>query len=392
MSIAELPADRSRAVHPSRFSPPSVGIVSTFPPTPCGLATFASALATGLRDVGVERLGVVRSTTEQTLPWDERVVSILRPGNPKSRLTAARALNEFDCVLVQHEYGIFGGESGEEVIDLLTDLAVPVIPTLHTVPLAPSPSQRRVLETLVNMGTASVTMTEAARRRLIGGYDVDPYKVTVIPHGATIVQRTQPGTPETFTLLTWGLLGPGKGVEWVIDAMAMIADDLPHVRYVVAGQTHPKVFEREGDRYRNMLMDRAVHRGVADRVIFDSKYRTLDDLGALVAESSMVMLPYDSTDQITSGVLVDALAAGRPVISTEFPHAVELVSEGTGLLVAHRDPGAIASAIRHVVANPTDFTRMEERAEAVGRLHDWRSVAASYCALMSNLVSQVGVG
>lgn len=389
-TMAKL-VDRSLTLHPSRLVPPSVGIVSTFPPTPCGLATFASALATGLRDVGVGPLGIVRSTTEETLPWDERVVSILRPGNPKSRLTAARALNEYDCVLLQHEYGIFGGESGEEVLDLLADLAVPVIPTLHTVPLSPSPSQRRVLETLVNMGAASVTMTEAARHRLIGGYDVDPDKVTVIPHGATIVQRTQHTPPETFTLLTWGLLGPGKGVEWVIDALAMIADDLPHVRYVVAGQTHPKVYEREGDRYRNMLMDHARHHGVSDRVLFDSKYRTLDDLGALVAHSSMVVLPYDSTDQITSGVLVDALAAGRPVISTEFPHAVELLGNGTGLLVPHRNPAAMASAIRHVVTNPDDFKRMEERAEAVGLLHDWRSVAASYCALMSDLLSRVEV-
>lgn len=391
MSIPAGLVDRGKSLHPSRFRTPSVGLVSTFPPTACGLATFASALTTGLRDVGVDRLGVVRSTTDEALPWDERVVSILRPGNPKSRLTAARALNEFDCVLVQHEYGIFGGESGEEVLDLLADLAVPVIPTLHTVPLSPTTTQRQVLETLVNMGAASVTMTEAARRRLIGGYDVDPDKVAVIPHGATVVRRTGGATSENFTLLTWGLLGPGKGVEWVIDAMSLIADDFPHVRYVVAGQTHPKVFEREGDRYRNMLMDRAVQRGVADRVMFDSKYRTLEDLGALVAHSSMVVLPYDSTDQITSGVLVDALAAGRPVISTEFPHAVELVSDGTGLLVPHRNAAAIASAIRHVISHPAEFTRMEQRAEAIGLLHDWRSVAGSYCTLMSELLSRAEV-
>jgi glycosyltransferase involved in cell wall biosynthesis len=389
MSVAQRLLSPSLTIHPSRFRAPSVGLVSTFPPTPCGLATFAAALATGLQHVGVDRLGVVRSTTDETLPWDDRVVSILRPGNPISRSTAARALNDYDCVLVQHEYGIFGGDSGAEVLDLLADLAVPVIPTLHTVPLSPSRVQRHVLETLVDMGAAAVTMTDAARRRLIGGYDVDPDKVVVIPHGATVVSRESPPSPNTFTLLTWGLLGPGKGVEWVIDAMGIIADDLPHVRYVVAGQTHPKVFERDGDRYRNMLMDRAVEREVADRVLFDSKYRTLDDLGALVAGSSVVVLPYDSTDQITSGVLVDALAAGRPVIATEFPHAVELVGDGTGLLVAHRNPDAIASAIRHVVMHPGEFARMEARAETVGLRHDWRSVAATYCALMDEVTSRV---
>jgi glycosyltransferase involved in cell wall biosynthesis len=389
MSLATRTSPSSIALHPSRLRSTSIGVVSTFPPTPCGLATFASALTKSLGDVGVERLGVVRSTTDETLPWDERVVSILRPGNPTSRMTAARALNEFDSVLVQHEYGIFGGESGEEVLDLLADLAVPVVVTLHTVPLSPSPSQRHVLETLVGMGAAAVTMTESARRRLIGGYDVDPDKVTVIPHGATIVRRNGNPSSKEFTLLSWGLLGPGKGVEWVIDAMGMIKDELPQVRYVVAGQTHPKVFEREGDRYRDMLMSRARQLGIADRVTFDSKYRSLEDLGALVAQSSIVVLPYDSTDQITSGVLVDALAAGRPVIATEFPHATELVGAGTGLLVAHRDAAAIASAIRHVATCPSDLHRMEQQAELVGRAHDWTSVAASYCALVDSLTTRV---
>jgi hypothetical protein len=253
MSTQALTTSRSLALHPSHFRPASLALVGTFPPTPCGLATFAAALGKGLEEVGVDRLGVVRSTTDETLPWDERVVSILRPGSPASRSTAARALNEFDAVLIQHEYGIYGGESGSEILDLLTDLAVPSIITLHTVPSDPTDSQRHVLETLVAMGAHAVTMTEAARRRLVGNYDVDPDKVVVIPHGATIVHRTNTPEPDVFTLLTWGLLGPGKGIEWVIDSMALIKDELPHVRYVVAGQTHPKVFEREGDRYRMEL-------------------------------------------------------------------------------------------------------------------------------------------
>jgi glycosyltransferase involved in cell wall biosynthesis len=381
--------DLDSMVHPARFRPVSMGIVSTFPPTPCGLATFASALATGLGKVGVERLGVVRSTSEESLPWDDQVLSVLRPGNPTSRRTAARALNEFDCVLVQHEYGIFGGDCGEEIIDLLADLDVPAIFTLHTVPLSPSPSQRRVLETLVNAGAASVTMTEAALLRLINGYDVDPNKITMIPHGATIVRSTPTTRSNTFTLLTWGLLGPGKGIEWVIDALGLIKDELPHVRYVVAGQTHPKVFEREGDRYRDMLMERAFQQGVADRVLFDSKYRTVDALGALIADSSVVVLPYDSTDQITSGVLVDALAAGRPVIATAFPHARELVGKGAGIVVKHQDPQAIADSIRHLVTRPSAFKRMQVTAESVGLEHDWLKVADAYCALATMVLSRV---
>jgi len=123
-------------------------------------------------------------------------------------------------------------------------------------------------------------------------------------------------------------------------------------------------------------------------VLFDSKYRTLGDLGELVANSSTVVLPYDSTDQITSGVLVDALAAGRPVIATEFPHAAELVGNGTGLLVPHRSPEALASAIRHVVSNQSDLRAMEAQARLVGLQHDWRVVAADYCALVESIVAK----
>jgi glycosyltransferase involved in cell wall biosynthesis len=243
------------------------------------------------------------------------------------------------------------------------------------------------------MAAGAVTMTEAARRRLTGGYDVDPEKLVVIPHGATIVhpraQTNDLTMSNQFTLLTWGLLGPGKGIEWVIDAMAQIAEELPQVRYLVAGQTHPNVFAREGDAYREMLMTRARLHGIADRVLFDSKYRSLDELGRFVADASAVVLPYDSTDQITSGVLVDALAAGRPVIATEFPHAIELVGSGTGLLVQHRNPNAIAAAIRHLVTHPADHRAMAARAQVAGGNHDWRRVAASYRALVESVASRV---
>jgi glycosyltransferase involved in cell wall biosynthesis len=383
--VTQASETRARQLHPAAAPLPSVALVSTFPPTACGLATFASALAKGLKEVGVERIGVVRSTSESALPWDELMLSALKPGSPKSVVLAARCLDEFDCVLMQHEFGIYGGDNGEEVLDLLSLTTSPVITTLHTVPLNPSEKQRHVLESVVQMSSGVVTMTDTARERLASLYDVDEEKVTVIPHGAAFLPPPLRTETEYFDLLTWGLLGPGKGIEWVIDALGLLSRSHPHVRYTVAGTTHPKVFTRDGDAYRNSLMQRARDNGVSAQVLFDSKYRSVPDLISLAHRASLVVLPYDSIDQITSGVLVDAIAAGKPVIATEFPHAIELVGRGCGVVVPHADPRAIANAISHVVDHPENLREMEERTLEIGIEHDWKAVAASYCHLGGQL-------
>ena len=371
----------ARVLHPAARPLPSVAIVSTYPPTACGLATFASALADGLERIGVRRIGVVRSTTESALPFDDRVLSVLKPGSNQSMSLAASCLDEFDYALIQHEYGIYGGDSGEEVLELISRTSTPVITTLHTVPLTPNDKQRHILESIVQMSAAVVTMTHTARERLVSLYEVDENKVTVIAHGARFVPSPPRNSSSHFDLLTWGLLGPGKGIEWVVDAMGLLSHTHPHVRYTVAGTTHPKVFERDGNAYRNSLMQRARENGVSSQVLFDSKYRTVDDLIDLAHRSSLVVLPYDSIDQITSGVLVDAVAAGKPVIATEFPHAIELVGRGCGVVVPHADPAALANAIQMLVDYPDVLRGMEKQAHAIGQEHDWTSIAAAYCQL-----------
>lgn len=382
MQVSET---KARLLHPAAQPLPSVAIVSTFPPTACGLATFASALAKGLTRVGVERIGVVRSTPEPALPWDELVLSALKPGSPKSVALAARCLDEFDCVLMQHEFGIYGGDSGEEILDLLSLVTSPVTTTLHTVPLNPTDKQRHVLESVVQMSAAVVTMTHTARERLASLYDIDEEKVSVIPHGAAFLPPPSRESTEYFDLLTWGLLGPGKGIEWVIDALGLLSRSHPHIRYTVAGTTHPKVFARDGDAYRNSLMQRARDNGVSAQVLFDSKYRSVPDLISLAHRASLVVLPYDSIDQITSGVLVDAIAAGKPVIATEFPHAIELVGQGCGVVVPHADPRAIANAVAEIIDHPDSLRKMEARALEIGLEHDWVAIAAAYCHLGGQL-------
>lgn len=192
MSIADLkksdtPRQRKTSVlHPSVMGRPSFGILSTFPPTACGLATFAAALAQGLSDVGIDDIGVVRVSDDDSLVSDNRVVGQLRPHSAASHMNAVRVLNTFDFVLIQHEYGIFGGEDGDEILDVLAQLSSPAIVTLHTVPPQPTPRQKMILEAIVELAALTVTMTHIARRRLLSVCDVKRERVVTIPHGATL--------------------------------------------------------------------------------------------------------------------------------------------------------------------------------------------------------------
>jgi glycosyltransferase involved in cell wall biosynthesis len=192
------------------------------------------------------------------------------------------------------------------------------------------------------------------------------------------------------SLLTWGLLGPGKGVEWVIDALAMLPDLRDRIHYTVAGETHPKIKANDGEQYREMLKRRAELLGVSGQVVFDDRYRSLPSLLGLINDATCVVLPYDSDDQITSGVLVDAVSAGRPVIATRFPHAVELLSDGAGIVVPHRDAVSLAHAIRRVA---TDESVLQEMASATWSLaaeHRWSAIAAKYVDLAVQVLISEG--
>ena len=360
-----------------------ITVVSTFPPTPCGIATFSAALVDGLaacgHDASVVRVGDLRA------PVDRRVVAELADDDPVPSAGALEALGRSDLVVLQHEFGLYAGRDGDAVVPLLEAIEVPSVVVAHTVLQAPTPHQREVLEAVAAAAGAVVVMTDAGRGRLVAEYDVDPAKVVVIPHGAAVAPLATP-PPADRRLLTWGLLGPGKGIEWAIDAVATLGDLTPAPAYVVAGATHPKVLARNGEAYRDMCRRRAREAGVP--VAFDDAYRDLDALGALIASASVVVLPYDSPDQVTSGVLVDAIAAGRPVIATAFPHAVELLGTGAGIVVPRRDPPALAAAIRRVLTEDGVADAMATEARRLAPSLAWPSVAGRYAALGGALLDR----
>ncbi len=364
--------------------PRSFGLLSTFPPTPCGIATFTAALARGLSGAGRE-VGVVRIADGSPVRTDA-VVGDLVNGSRRSVADCSALLNRHDVAIVQHEYGLYGGPDGEEIVEILSGLRVPAIVIAHTVLVDPTRHQRDVLVSVAALADRLVVMSDAARRRLIENFDVDPRKIATIPHGAAVAtsQLSRPRA-ERPTLLTWGLLGPGKGVERVVDAMADLRDLSPRPRYLVAGSTHPKVLAAEGEAYRTARVAQAERLGVGDSVHFDDAYRDLGSLASLIAAAAVVVLPYDSREQVTSGVLVDAIAAGRPVVATAFPHAIELLSSGAGIVVDHDDPRALVDALRRVLFEPGLAEQMSAEALRLAPGIGWPVVAARYIDLATRL-------
>jgi glycosyltransferase involved in cell wall biosynthesis len=378
------------------------GFLSTYAPTICGLATFTASLYGELitnstapvtdpdRGWVVQVLDAPPTTGNRPRPprAGREVVGDLTAGDGDSATNAARLLNDCDVAIVQHEYGVYGGPDGDEILPVLRALSTPSVVVLHTVLSEPTAHQREVLNAVLGLADAVVVMTVAAQDRLAAGYVADMSKVSVIPHGAP---ATRPSYAPMFRtaqpiVLSWGLIGPGKGIEWGIAAMAQLADLNPAPRYIIAGQTHPKVLARDGEAYRQGLQRQVRDLSLEATVSFDSHYRHAASLAELVDTADVVLLPYDSTDQVTSGVLIEAVAALKPVVATGFPHAVELLSDGAGMVVPHQDPAAIAAAIRTLLTRRDVADQMTRAARATAPDILWPAVAQRYRELAEDLI------
>ncbi|QHC60238.1 glycosyltransferase [Rathayibacter sp. VKM Ac-2760] len=361
-----------------------VGMLSTFPPTRCGLATFAQSLGDALTAEHGATIRTVRVMDELAVPGSavgRSVVAELVAGDPASIAQAAAELSRSDVAVIQHEYGIYGGPDGDEVLALMEQLTVPAIVVLHTVLETPSDSQRSVLERVAALADAVVVMTAVAADILERRYSVDTRKVGVIAHGVPVwTGAADRATPSASPrIITWGLIGPGKGLEWGIRATALLRDAGVDAHYTVFGQTHPKVVASHGEAYRESLV---AELGLEDHVALDGRYLDPAQLAAAVAEADAVLLPYDSRNQVTSGVLVEALAARRPIVATAFPHALELLTGHRGRTVAHEDPAAMADALRDVLAGTTVAT---PHLDVLSTALSWPAAAGRYLDLVERL-------
>ncbi len=365
------------------------GILSTYTPTQCGIATFTEALTLHLQRLGAH-VGVVRMVDEPQ-PQLSPVVRQWVVSRPLESAEVTAVLDRYDVAVIQHEYGIFGGPDGQDVLAVVDSLQVPVVTVLHTVLSEPNANQYRIVASLCAASSALVTMTETARARLIAQWGVHPSRVTVITHGAEDNRAdpldNRPALGLRPTVLTWGLLGEGKGIEWALQALAQLRDITPVPLYRIVGQTHPRILQHDGEAYRDRLTGMTRELDLTSMVSFDAQYLSGPALRRIVRAADVILLPYDSRDQVTSGVLTEAVAAGKPVISTSFPHAVELLSAGAGLLVPQRDPDALARALRRVLTEEglADTMAATSRELAVSQL--WPAIAARYVSLGVSLLA-----
>ena len=357
---------------------PRIAMLSTYPPTKCGIATFAQSLRIAMEESGC----AVDVIEPRASDGGQRLVSL----DAQLEQTVS-AINARDVLLIQHEYGIFGGPDGEDVLELVARTRVPVISVLHTVLERPSENQRRVLRALVAASDAVVVMSMAAYRRLVSQYGAATSKLRVIPHGSADLRATRDsltafGQPQ---LLTWGLISRGKGIEWGIIAMALLARRDLRMKYVIAGQVHPNASYGDGVKYRDELVELAVNLGVAENVEFVDEYLGDQDLRALMASSSAFLLPYDTKEQVTSGVLVEAVTAGGPVIATRFPHANELLGYGAGYVVRQKDAQGMANAIRSAHTDLRKVAQMRRRNLHAAEEFIWSHVGAEYAQLADDV-------
>lgn len=286
---------------------------------------------------------------------------------------------------IQHEYGIWGGEDGAYVLDFARALSIPATATLHTVLQHPTPRQRAVLAELVERVDMTVVMSRSAALLLESAYGVDARRVQVIPHGVPDLPLVDPdhlkaglGLHRRDVILSFGLLGPGKGYELAIDALPTIAAARPNVTYVVVGATHPDLLRSEGEAYRHELVEQVARLGMEDHVRFVDRYVGRRELTHWLEAADVFVTPYPNLDQIVSGTLSYAMGAGRTVVSTPYAYAAELLADGRGILVEPGSPSALASAIVDVLNDDVLRRETGRRAYDHARSMVWSAVGAHY--------------
>jgi glycosyltransferase involved in cell wall biosynthesis len=319
--------------------------------------------------------------------YPARVRFEIDEGDLSTYRAAASFLNgsNVDLVCLQHEYGIFGGNAGSHVLELLRHLTKPVVTTLHTVLRQPDLYQRIVMQQIAARSDRLIVMSEYSSRVLQDVFGVPGEKIDLIPHGIPDLAFVEPDVYKDSlslegksVLLTFGLLSPNKGFESVIEAMPRILSRHSDVVYVIAGATHPHVRAREGDRYREQLQALAKELGVEREVIFHNRFFSPREMAALVDSADIYITPYCHEAQAVSGTLAYAMGAGKAIISTPYWHAAELLDDGRGALVPFKNPDAIADAAIELLDNDAKRQAMRKRAYLYARKMVWNRVAQSY--------------
>ncbi len=364
----------------------TVAMLGNHLPRQCGIATFTTdlsqAIASEVPDIDCFVLAMNDPGVHHAYP--PRVRFEIAEGDVSAYRRAADFLNvnAVDVVSLQHEYGIFGPKAGANVLELLRDLRMPIVTTLHTIIAAPNHSQLAVMDAIVKLSERVVVMSSDGAALLHEVHGVDLAKIDVIPHGIPVAaerrSKDRLGVEGRMVILTFGLLSPDKGIEHVIDALPAIVEQHPDVVYIVLGATHPHVKQQHGETYRHMLESRAQRLGVTANIIFHNRFVSHEELVEFLGAADIYVTPYLKEEQSTSGTLAYAVGCGKAVVSTPYRYARELLADGRGVLVPWRDSGAIAREVIALLDDPAKRFALQQRAAEFGRGMSWPIVARSY--------------
>ncbi len=370
--------------------------LSTYPPRACGIATFTQDLAGALAQTGKAECHIAAISDDQ-YDYPDEVLFSMNQQDPDAYPEAAGRINQFgaDALMIEHEYGIYGGRSGEYLLKLTGMLQVPYFVTLHTVLPRPNKKQREIIQSLAAGCKKLVTMSFFSVRVLEDVYGVDPHKIVVIPHGvprravsSREVLKKQEGLAGRFIVSTFGLLSPSKGLEYGIDAVARVARKHPELLYLILGQTHPVIKSRDGEQYREKLENAVQDYGISENVRFVNRYLTKEEIIRYLSLSDIYMTPYLGREQAVSGTLAYAVGYGRVIVSTPYPYATEMLAEGQGLLAKFHSSASLAKCILQVIRHPEMQAQMEKKTAELGKSMMWDRVAENYLDLFETVISE----
>ncbi|KGE13359.1 glycosyltransferase family 4 protein [Sphingobacterium deserti] len=367
-----------------------VAIIGTYPPRQCGIATFTQDLYKALPREMNEDHAIVAISDGSELSFPEEVRLCIARNERSEYIAAAKYINaHFDVCVIQHEYGIFGGDAGDFILSLTDHLKVPVVSNLHTVLEKPNPVEHRVLKALCERSNAVTVMTEKAIELLQNVFTVPSEKVHCVSHGVPtfdynqLKAKTELGLAGKSVMLSFGFLGRGKGIETAIDAVSQVND--PNFLYLVLGSTHPNVLREEGDSYREFLQGKIDEKGLGEKIKLINTFASEDLLIEYLTACDIYVTPYPNENQISSGTLTFAVGAGAAVISTPYWYAKDLLANDRGLLFDFKNETALANQINMLLDDPLVLAKYRRNAAAYGRLISWKNVGRQYYELLKTL-------
>jgi glycosyltransferase involved in cell wall biosynthesis len=371
--------------------------LGSYPPRECGIATFTKDVV----DSYDQRFGArseIVAIEEPGAPqreYPETVVANLTQNDRDSYRAVAEFVNEHACdaLNVQHEYGLFGGDNGAWIVDLIALVRKPVILTLHTVLPEPSPEHMLLTRTICATASAIIVLSATGQEILIDRYGIDPLPVNVIHHGVpdvpfrdTAESKGALGLGDRQVISTFGLINKGKGLEYAIEAMRDVVPHHPDALYLILGQTHPVVRRHEGEVYRESLEALVAQYGLENNVKLVDRYLGFDELVGYLQATDIYLTPYLNPVQIVSGTLAYAVGLGKVVVSTPYLYAEELLAHGRGFLVNFRDAASIAETMNSLLEDKDLRSSTERRAYRFGRQMTWPHVAQEYGRLFNSLL------